>query len=289
MADQEFTYRVYRRLQDYCSIANGELPELGLAFDLSDFCSTYKLSLMQTYAALQHLEQEGILLLDHNGKKVHRIRINAVPSRSGTSVSQETVSGRIIQALLRNYGGIAEQLTPVQEGRIAKKLGIEKSLLVKHLDQMSRDQVIRYEKPAGSGEIRFLVPREDTFVRHSIARGIVVRNRVKQEKAQSMLEFVKNRTVCRNRQLQHYFGEADKGPCGNCDVCLSRSASLESENYSQLAHRIDCLLDNSGPMNVREISLALETSAERVAKTLELLVEKGSLAINLQNKFQKRQ
>ncbi len=288
MADHAFTYLVYKKLQDFFKIATGELPETGLAFDLSDFCSTYGLSLLQSYAALQHLEQEGVLLLDQDGRKLHRVQITSAGTNLVSGKGRDTVSGKIVQALLRNYGGIIEHLTPIQEGRIAKKLGIEKSVIVKHLQQLSMDQVIRYEKPASSGEIRFLVPREDNYVNHTMAGGIRARNLVKKEKARAMVEFVNNPSVCRNRQLQLYFGESDKGACGNCDVCLRKSKGRRRADYSHLAKHILHLLGSSGPMGVREISVVLETSAEDVAKTLGLMMEKGSIGLNLQNKFHLR-
>jgi len=81
-----------------------------------------------------------------------------------------------------------------------------------------------------------------------------------------------------------YFGENLEIPCGKCDVCEQKSKQNPID-HQLIADRVISLLRDSDPLDLSEISTGLELEEKRLVKTLELLVEKRSIDLNLQNQF----
>ena len=148
------------------------------------------------------------------------------------------MASRIMQSMLRNYGGIRELKTPIRESVIATDTGTTKTQVIRSLEMLHADGVLLYEKSEGLSEVRFLVPREDDFIYHSIAKSIEARNKVKEVHLKAMLEYCQNDTTCRNRQLLRYFGEKDMADCGLCDVCRKRARSQQGKGYEHIAREV---------------------------------------------------
>ena len=146
--------------------------------------------------------------------------------------------------------------------------------------------IIHYERSEGLSELRFLVPREDDFIYHSIAKNIEARNKVKKLHLKAMLEYCGNEGVCRNRQLVRYFGEKDMADCGLCDVCRSKAREKEWTGYDAVAEKIRSRLEGMEALDFSELSEVIDVEEGRLSKTLELMVEKKWIKLNLQNKFE---
>ena len=196
---------------------------------------------------------------------------------------------RILQVLLRNYGGIYEQKIAIQESLIASNTGLDKREVIKSLELLDKDGIVNYERSDGLSELQFLVPREDNFVYHSTAKSIEARNKVKKLHMKSILAYCENDHTCRNRQLVDYFGEEDIADCGLCDVCRRKVQANEWQGYDAVAEQIKTLLNHAGGLDFIELSERVDIEKERLSKTLELMVEKKWIKLNLQNKFELNQ
>ncbi len=100
------------------------------------------------------------------------------------------------------------------------------------------------------------------------------------------MAYLKNDTVCRNRQLAAYFGEEDMGNCGLCDICRMKDRPSHWPGYEQAAIQIRDLIGSTDALDLSEIEQRLDLGKERLAKTLEMMVEKKWIRLNLQNKFE---
>ena len=188
--------------------------------------------------------------------------------------------------MLRNYGGIHEQMVSIQESFIASKAGASRSEVIQHLEILKKNNVLMYDKSEGFAELRFLVPREDEFVHRSTAKNIEARNKTKLTQLKSMQSYLENDRICRNRQLIAYFGEDDREDCGQCDVCRKKRIASNWPGYDLAADRIKNLLFSSVQLDFAEIQQQLELDEDRLSKTLEMMVEKKWIRLNLQNKFE---
>ena len=194
--------------------------------------------------------------------------------------------GRLLQVLLRNYGGIYEQKIRIKESFLANKLGASKQEIIRGLNLLSKLEVLKYDKSHGMSELFFLMPREDKFVYHSIKNNISARNQVKKMHLRSVHNYIMNVSMCRNRQLVDYFGENDISNCGLCDNCRKNDRSETSMPFSELADRIQLILKEHGELEFNQLTEAFAAETETLSKTLELMVEKGWIKLNLRDKFE---
>lgn len=280
----EFCRSVYGKLNDYFQIANGELNEGVFDFDPQEFALRYDFPFIQVYYALNHLHHEDIIFYDQNPTKTSRVRVIENNSKLFEVQSLQNIQAQVLQMLLRTYGGIHDQFIAISESLISSKLKQPKETIIIALKRLDQDKVIVYKKSVSKLKLNFLVPREDNFIYHTIRANITQRNKTKKTKSLALHDFIKNDQTCRQIQLLHYFGEKLDQPCGHCDVCLSRE-NADKIDYKELSDHILSLIEKHKTLSINELGQFLQSDKEAIVKTLQLLVERKFIDLNLQNKF----
>jgi ATP-dependent DNA helicase RecQ len=286
LADPRFCREVYKRLNDHFHISRGELREAWLGIDLIEFAKFYDLSISRMFSALGHLEREGILVFEPSPRRSSKVMIRERSERIAKRANQHDKSSRILQSLLRNFGGIREQMTGIRESLVASDCGIPKKEVVRSLELLAKDGILNYDRSEGLSELRFLVPREDDFIYHSISKSVEARNKVKRLHLKAMLAYCQNDKICRNQELMEYFGEKELEDCGLCDVCRGKLAKSKSKSYEAITEEVRSHLEAAGGLDFSELNDKMGVERERLSKTLELMVEKKWIRLNLQNKFE---
>ena len=284
MISPEDCRTVYIKLCDNFQIAKGELNEEIYNFDLQNFSLNYDFSTMQVFYALNHLHNEGVLLYDQNPNKMSSVRVVEKSQKLFEVQSLENVQARVLQMLLRTYGGILDQFIGINEYLLSRKLNIAKEDVINALKKLDLDKIISYHPLNNAMKLKFLVPREDNFIYHMIRGNIVHRNKVKKDKVRAIHQFVHNDQVCRQIQLLDYFGQKLEKDCGHCDVCLDR-INTETIDAQELSDNLLTLLEERKELNLNEIKEILPLDPDAIVKTLQILVERNFVGLNLQNKF----
>lgn len=275
---------VYIDLNKYYQISPGELFEKKYLFNLQEFCSVYQLPILSTFNALTTLEIENIIEFDQNINKKSIVKIKIDNNSLFTYLDQNINLDKFIKLLLRNYGGIFEQFTPINEYYLAKKSQKRKADVVAILNQLHKDEILIYKSYKNISELQFLVPREENFIINRISKNINTRNNLKLNKVKEVINFIENKTVCRSLQLLQYFGETENlEPCDKCDICLkNRKIDID---YQIIADNILDLFKDKDTFNSKEIVSKLNYDEENILKTLQFLLDKNTLGLTLQNKF----
>lgn len=284
LVSAEYCRMVYSKLNDYYQIINGEFSEELFSFDLQEFALRYALNFFELFNALNYLHHENIIFYDQSPNKTSRVKIIERQSKLFEIQSLNNNQSRVLQILLRTYGGIHEHLTTINESYISSKSGISKEFVIDALTRLSQDKVIIFKKASSLLHLKFLVPREDNFVFQSIRKNISDRNRLKAAKLESIHDLIRNDSICRQILLLAYFDEELKTPCGVCDVCLNKKP-FSNINYKDITNLILELLQKNIALDTNEIQVALDINKKQVIKSLELLLEKKYIGLNLQNKF----
>ena len=251
-----FVKTVYNKLCNYFQISYGEGENTMHQFDFKSFCNRYKLSASITYNALLLLDRNAILTLTQHFNfrtKIQFITTNAVLFKYLETHLNLNV---LVKVLLRTYGGIFDYETKVNLSLVVDKVKLPEKQVIAQLQRLEKDEVISLQMANTDSEITFLKPREDDITINPIAKTIKQQHTLKHQQIEAVLQYVRNDTVCKSRQLLHYFGETAEASCGICSVCMAKASAenldhtitfqilkaLETEALSsrQLLHQLKC-------------------------------------------------
>jgi len=286
MADTKFTKTVYTKLHDYYQISFGELNEGSFSFNLQYFCMKYGLPILRVFSVINNLENESIIQLQQHFNKRSRIKIIVSSKYLFEYEKRNSSLTPLLKVLLRNYGGTFEQFIPIYEGFIAKKLNTSRSDVIKLLQILQKDNIINYNKVTQNAEIKFLKSRDDSFIINSISKNLEFRNNNKVKKAKAVLNYINDNKICRNVQLLQYFGESNINRCNSCDVCIAEQKKNVIVDYKIIANEILNLFEFNKKIITKKICNQLDYKKEDIIKTLQLLIDKNTLIVNLQNEFE---
>jgi len=97
------------------------------------------------------------------------------------------------------------------------------------LSNMRQKHILNFVPPRTSPTITYLIDRVDghdvilTDAVYSSLRDVMEKH------VQSMIDYIENVNVCRQRQLIRYFGEKYDYDCGTCEICRKKKKSLKSD------------------------------------------------------------
>ncbi|WP_047789028.1 RecQ family ATP-dependent DNA helicase [Tenacibaculum mesophilum] len=213
---------IHQKLYQHFQIAKGELIETAFDFNFLAFCNKYNFIPNKTFNALQILNNNGIIELNHSFQQKSTVQFLASSKQVISHTNQNSQIKNFVQQILRMYGGIFENLIKIDEFYIAKKLGTTSWFVINTLEKLAQKELIAYTKATNNSELFFLHPREDDKTINRISLHIKQYIKQKKQKNRDLLQFVENNSVCRSVQLLSYFGEHSSQSCGICDVCLQR-------------------------------------------------------------------
>lgn len=284
LASLEDVKLVYRKLNAFFSIAYGEGENTKHDFNFSDFCHQYQFNANKAYNALQLLDRCSVLRLSQNYQKKTEIMVLLSGNHLDNYLDENPRYADLLRMILRNYGGVFENMVPFNLGGVAEKCGISEDAAIRILEELAQNGVVDFNISRHDASISFLVPREDASTINPLATFIWDYNKVKKQKIDAVLEFVNNDRVCRQVQLLQYFGEKDPKPCGKCSVCKKEDAQMSRDDMNEIYLAILRLL-KSGPKDSREIISQLQYKEESVLKVLSLLNEKEIVSRTPNNKY----
>lgn len=276
---------IYKHLNHYYHISNGELVQEPFDFIISDFCLQYQLNLNLTYNAIKLLERELVLQTNTDFNKSSTLKFTAAPTE--ILKVNEPFKSSLIKLILRTHGGILEHHTKIDEYNLSKKLSGSVQAVKSSLKELERDGLVIYKDHNKASQLYFLVPREDDRTINRIASEIKHYNQMKNEKMQAVLDYVKNKDLCRSKCLLLYFDEMHLEDCGLCDVCLSKQKKTGTIDYNLLSDHILNLFDKKDQLFINEVIEGIDQDPSCIIDTLHLMLETDKIKLTSQNKLEK--
>jgi ATP-dependent DNA helicase RecQ len=271
-------------LCNYFQISYGEGEYQTFDFDFNTFCKTYDFGSILCYNALLLLDRNSVISLSKQFK--NKVTIQFIISNAAIFHYLETHQDYnvIIKSILRMYGGVFDNVTKIDLGKIAEKASVTESRLVNTLQALEIDDIITLNLAKTDAQVTFIEPREDDKTINRIASIIEQQNKLKQQQVKAMLNYVENDSVCKSMQLLAYFGEKDISPCGICSVCSKSKKSKKPQDIKTIKNRIIELLEN-GDCSSRQIISALNCSETDLKTVLKLLLEHEIITITSTNTY----
>ena len=284
LPDIAFIKSVYNKLNNYFQIPYGEGHNGRFQLNFNEFCETYGLNRLLTYNVFRVMDQNSVLAFSEAFSKKTTLRFITDKEPLFSYLEKNRSLLRTVRTLLRTYGGIFEFHTKVNTVLLAKKAGVSEESVLGTLRKLKADGIIEFHEHNSDLELTFLVPREDDITINTFAEKVKALNATKVKNIETILTYIKNIKVCRNKQLLNYFGEKVETDCGKCDICKT-NIPLDANLTTFVAGEIIRLLKN-GSKSSREMIRTLAFEEQTILIAIKQLLESEKIRINTRNEYE---
>ncbi len=271
---------IHKNLYQHFQIALGELLETTFDFNLLHFCEKYQISTSKTQQALHILHNHGIVRFLQNSQQKSTVEFLVSSAAVLNYSKQHPGQKKMINSLLRTYGGLFEQPTKIDEFYLAKKAQTTSWNTIQFLENLATQNIIDYQKANDHALLTFLLPREDDKSVHRVSKNVLAFLTQKRRKATELLHFLETNNRCRSVQLLHYFNEKKPTPCGICDVCLHQ----KNNRIVALSEEILACLHGSKKTSI-EICQLISAKEQDILINLQVLLASEQIAVNNTNQY----
>lgn len=271
---------VYKHLNNFFSIAYGELPKQKFYIDLNTFCHRYQLNTNKTYTALKIFDKYEIIELEHSNTILTKIQFTAAKSAFENLISSNKTHASILTSILRTYGGVFELPTAVNLDLIASNSNCSKEVLVKALNYYKQLNLLSLLELSSDLSFYYTKPREDHYTINQFSKLHQQSIAHKNNQLQACIEYTQLKQGCRMVYLLNYFGEKAEA-CGKCDLCKSTNNSITIE---ELKARILDLLSVK-PHSSKELVVAIDYPENTIFEALKDLLATQNIRIDAINNY----
>jgi ATP-dependent DNA helicase RecQ len=218
---------VYECLGSFLGVPEGGGKEMSFNFDMSQFVHVFKFSKIIVDSSLRLLQQCGYISYSEDVNNPSRVLFTV----GRDDLYRYRASGtddNIIKFVLRTTSGVFSEYRPIDEGLIARTLGITRDTVYECMKKLNHDHIISYIPQNSLPQIYY---NEERLPAKSLYFGpehYLDRKKLYVEKINAVINYA-TKWECRVQQLLHYFGMNDVPMCGTCDVCTSRHETGISE------------------------------------------------------------
>jgi ATP-dependent DNA helicase RecQ len=254
--DKDYISTVYEQLAYFYQIAMGSGYGVTHEFNIDKFCRNYKHFPVPVNSALKILARAGYIDYDEEGNDSSRVMFTLKRHELNTLDYLESNEKRVVESLLRNYGGLFTDYAYIDESMIAIASGINTVQAHEALKLLGRRRIISYIPASSMPLITYTQRREEKENLQYPASIYEERREQYKARIDSMLKYAANDTVCRSRLLLQYFGETNDNECGQCDVCIElrkRNSGLMAEDRQRTHDRILDVLSDGNPHPITEL------------------------------------
>ena len=282
LPDPSFLKNIYKRLCNYFQISYGEGVNSVHNFNFKLFCSTYNLPSILTYNGLKILDRTSIISMEERFKNTAFLQIIIGNAALFNYIEKHPKQALIIKIILRSHEGVFDHPTEIFTQTIAKKTNLSEEEVIKHLNALSKAEIVQFESSKTDAQITFIEPREDEKTIHRISKIVTQQHDLKKTQLKSVFEYVKNDGICKSQKLLSYFEETNSEQCGICSSCLERSKkSVISE--SDLKTILTLL--KTEPLSSRKLEELSHYSPDKLTTILTNLLEKGLIELTERNTY----
>ena len=209
--------KVFQSIVNIHQITIGYFSDEKFELDIDIISNNNKLSRSTTFQSIKYLINEGYIQ-QTNDYQYSMVQITMPIHRLNQFLNSYKNFEEIIDVLIRSYSNINEQMVRISETVISKRLNIKKEETIELLNKLHQQKILIYEAKKSNYTINFSIPRPN--INHlSLSKKYLNFKKVKNEKANQLINYVNQKIECRNINILNYFGEHKSEKCKNCDNC----------------------------------------------------------------------
>lgn len=280
----DFVKTLYNKLCNYFQIPYGEGQDSTHQFDFNSFCNTYKLKAGITYNAILLLDRNTIITLTQHFNFRTKIQFLTTNAALFQYLETHLELNTLIKVLLRTYGGIFDYETKVNLNLVIQKTNFREKQILEQLQRLEKDEIISLQIANTDSEITFVQPREDDITINPIAKTIEQQHQLKHNQIESVLNYIKNDSVCKSQQLLAYFGEKNTNPCCKCSVCMDKTSEMNTVSKVNISNHILSALQVED-LSSRHLLQSIKCSERELLQHLSELLEIKKIKITEANTY----
>ena len=264
---------VYRAVCNFYQIPVGSGQDSRFDFEMEKICAAYSFDVYTFFSAMRFIEREGLVALPEHSELQSRLFITVGKEELYRFQVSNREIGDMLTSLLRIYGGIFTDYTPISENAIGQRCGKTETQVANMLKELNRLQMAEYIPKTLKPQIIFSSPRIDIKDLYVSDRNYKDLKRSEANRREAIIRYATNNSECRSRQLLRYFGEEQQSGCGICDVCLARKRQ-ESLPLEEMIKQVLA----SGPQTIKQLADRLPNIAkEELTTTVRSLLNRRVL------------
>ena len=271
---------VYKHLNNFLSVAYGELPKSKFSLDLHSFCQRYQLNVAKTYYVLKILDRHLVISLELSNSIHTKVQFTSSKESFQELMRSDSTDALILNTILRTYGGIFELPTPINLDLIASTANTTKETVYNALKHYKQLQLISLSEASSDLSFYYTKPREDHYTINHFSPLHQESIDHKKSKLQACIDYAHLKKGCRLSYLLAYFGETTEA-CGQCDLCKN---SKKDPSIEEVQTSIVSLLTETS-MDSKEIVLALDYSENSIFEALKELLATNIISIDASNNY----
>ena len=278
---------VYKALMSNFRIAYGEGENEIFDFNFYEFCSHYKLHTVLTYNTLNLLDRLSVISLDKSFQKKTRLKFLVTSKAVLDFIDSHTQFSLLIRTILRTYGGVFDNELTLNTQLIKKKTGYNDKEVYDQLEALKKHGILSAEFIKQDLSITFILPREDKYTLNPLRKYVNDYQNNKLKKAETVLLYVEEKTLCLQSFILKYFSEKELKPCGKCSVCLTNQAGRNPQLFSKYQDLNHSILEELKLSNLssKELSLKIECPKEALLESLQQLLENRKITLQSNNTY----
>ena len=268
-----FIRNAYKAVCNYYQIPIGAGQDSRFDFEMEKICANYNLDVYMFFSAMRFIEREGLVALPEHSELQSRLLITVGKEELYRFQVSNAEIGDMLTSLLRIYGGIFTDYTPISENVIAQRCGKTETQVANMLKELNRLQIAEYIPKTVKPQIIFSSPRIDIKDLYVSDRNYKDLKRAESERRDAIIRYATDNSECRSRQLLRYFGEEQQAGCGICDVCLAQKKKMRLPIEDMIKQSLD-----SEPLTIKQLADRLPNVAkEELTTTVRSLLNRGIL------------
>lgn len=277
---------VYNALFNYLKLAVGSGKGEYFELNLEEIAEANKLDVISMYHALKILEEEGYLIFHENDFSPSYIQLTANREEIYRLKVEHQPLENLLDLLSRSYEGIFDDLVPIKEFQLAKRLRKTESELINMLAYLQQMEAVDYRPNHGKPKIYFVHERLDEQNLLINWERVEKLREIKREQIKQMISYAETEKQCRSRFLTAYFGEKNSENCGVCDYCVeTKKHEIETAHFAIMAENVKEIVGKNR-FHLNELLLQLnQYKKQEIVEVLEWMIDSNELKKNDKGEF----
>jgi len=277
---------VYQNLANYLQIAENDLPEQAISFDMLSFTERYKMSNLKIYNILKYLEKEEHIKLSEAIYSPSKLMIKVSNAELYKFQIANKYYDNFLKILLRSYSNLFNNYVIINEQEIASRLKVSTKEVVRLINKLMQLEIVKYTHENNNSLITYLKARKDTDKLYLAEKKWEERKKYEQEKLDKITNYIINKSSCRSKLLLDYFGEQESNKCGKCDFCINEKRNnIKESEYKEMTDKLENILKDK-ELTIEDICLLMPNyNEQKIISIIQYLFDNDRVG-KFGNKYQ---